>query len=116
MKPVVYVVHGQTHEVLIDLEGHRYTGEPLHGVAGCLVSEDGQEVWGHHSSADGRFGSADDGDHVKQLIKDLTTTFDERRLTLEAVFPDGYEIVVCAGVDALPEPARSAVLEAGVLS
>ncbi|WP_018502923.1 hypothetical protein [Parafrankia discariae] len=53
-----------------------------HGdIIGGLITEDGTVLWGHVSSS------------AEWLRADLTTSFENRRDTLDQRYPDGYEVV-----------------------
>lgn len=59
-------------------------------VSGVLADQQGI-LWGHTSSS------------MDFLKGDLTTTFTERRMTLEDRYPDGYEVVVLDNDEPLPD-------------
>ena len=75
-KPKVYIV----------VLGHSALGD----IDGVLVTVEDGPLWSHMSS------------DIEWLRNDLTTTFTDRKATLEAKYPDGYDVVL---IDGTPLPA-----------
>jgi len=80
--PTVYVV----------IQGEWSTGD----VAGALLTEGGEALWGHMSSS------------VGWLQRDLTNGFSDRRDELDRRYPGGYRVVVSEGWDKVPGPVQHA--------
>lgn len=59
-------------------------------VGGSLLLDTGEVPWGHMSSSRG------------WLQRDLTNGFGDRRARLEALYPNGYDVVLVDADDELP--------------
>lgn len=81
-KPTVYVIP----------EGKWSTGD----VSGCLLLPTGEVIAQHISSSEA------------WLVRDLTTSFADRRTDLEQRYPDGYEIVVVHAAADIPDDVKAA--------
>lgn len=59
-------------------------------VAGSLLLDTGEPMWGHMSSSEG------------WLWRDLTQSFNDRRQQLAQRYPDGYSVVWCISDNHIP--------------
>ena len=65
-------------------------------LGGCLLLATGEVLWSHISSS------------PWWLQRDLTNGFTDRRERLEALYPDGYDVVYVDGEGVIPEDVLAA--------